>query len=117
MTTPLNIVQTQIPPGVIDLGLGNPPLSLLPLDMIRLAAQEQFSQSDTSFLQDGIEQGDGYFRAALGRFLRRGYGFLVEPERLFITTGISSGLDLLCSLFTKTGDTIFVEEPSYFLAL
>lgn len=102
---------------MIDLGLGNPPLSLLPLDMIRLAAQEQLSKNDTSFLQYGTEQGDGYFRTALGNFLSKGYGFPVEPERLFITTGISNGLDLLCSLFTKAGDTIFVEEPSYFLAL
>ena len=117
MTTPLPIVQTQIPSGMIDLGLGNPPLSLLPLEMIRLAAQEQLSQSDTSFLQYGTEQGDGYFRVALGEFLSKGYGFPVEPERLFVTTGISNGLDLLCSLFTKTGDRIFVEEPSYFLAL
>jgi 2-aminoadipate transaminase len=117
MTTPLTIVQTQIPPGMIDLGLGNPPLSLLPLEMIRVAAQEQLSQSDTSFLQYGTEQGDGYFRVALAGFLSRGYDFSVDPERLFITTGISNGLDLLCSLFTKTGDTIFVEEPSYFLAL
>ena len=27
------------------------------------------------------------------------------------------GLDLICTLFSKPGDTIFVEEPSYFLAL
>jgi len=27
------------------------------------------------------------------------------------------GLDLLCTLFARPGDTIFVEEPSYFLAL
>ena len=39
MASPLPIIQTQIPPDVIDLGLGNPPLSLLPLDIIRDAAQ------------------------------------------------------------------------------
>lgn len=114
---PLPVVQTRVPPGVIDLGLGNPPLSSLPLDLIRSAAQNVFSQNDNSFLQYGVEQGDGYLRAALADFLRRGYEFPVQPENLFITSGISNGLDLLCSLFTKAGDTIFVEEPSYFLAL
>jgi DNA-binding transcriptional MocR family regulator len=114
---PLRIVQTQIPPDVIDLGLGNPPLSLLPLDMIRESAQQALAQDDNSILQYGVEQGNGYFRAALANFLSDGYGFAVNPENLFITTGISNGLDLLCSLFTKAGDTIFVEEPSYFLAL
>ncbi|MFN8404652.1 MAG: hypothetical protein U0V48_14010 [Anaerolineales bacterium] len=50
---PLPIVQTQIPPDVIDLGLGNPPFSLLPLDMIRESAQKVLSQADNSFLQYG----------------------------------------------------------------
>jgi DNA-binding transcriptional MocR family regulator len=36
---------------------------------------------------------------------------------LFVTTGASQGLDLICTLFTQPGDTIFVEEPTYFLAL
>lgn len=117
MSNPLPIIQTQLPPGVIDLGLGNPPLSLLPLDVIRSAAQKAFSQNDSSFLQYGAEKGDGYFRLALSKFLTGGYDFEVEPENLFITTGISNGLDMLCSLFTEAGDTVFVEEPSYFLAL
>jgi 2-aminoadipate transaminase len=117
MSNPLPIVQTQLPPGVIDLGLGNPPLSLLPFGMIRSAAQKAFSQNDNSFLQYGTEQGDGYFRLALSKFLSKGYGFQIAPENLFITTGISNGLDLLCSLFTEAGDTVFIEEPSYFLAL
>jgi DNA-binding transcriptional MocR family regulator len=111
------IVQTQLPPGVIDLGLGNPPLSLLPLETIRSAAGKALSRDDNSFLQYGAEQGDGYFRLALSKFLSKGYGFQVMPESLFTTTGISNGLDLLCTLFTEAGDTIFVEEPSYFLAL
>jgi 2-aminoadipate transaminase len=41
----------------------------------------------------------------------------VDPERLFATNGVTGGLALLCSLFTTAGDTIAVEEPSYFLAL
>jgi DNA-binding transcriptional MocR family regulator len=34
-----------------------------------------------------------------------------------VTNGVSNALDLVCTLFTRPGDTIFVEEPSYFLAL
>ena len=117
MNTSLPIVQTQTPPDIIDLGLGDPPPSLLPLDLIRASAQAQFSQNDNSFLQYGAEQGNGYFRLALAGFLRKGHGFDVQPESLFITNGISKALDLICTLFTQAGDTIFVEEPSYFLAL
>ncbi len=117
MQTPHPVIQTPIAPNVIDLGLGNPPLSLLPLDMIRESAQQALAHDDNSFLQYGTEQGNGYFRAALANFLSDGYGFSVNAENLFVTTGISNGLDLICSFFTKAGDTILVEEPSYFLAL
>jgi 2-aminoadipate transaminase len=117
MTNPLQTVQVQIPPGVIDLGLGDPPLSLLPLDLVWRAAVSRFSQGDPSFLQYGVEQGDGNFRLALAQFLSNGYGFPVDPVSLFVTNGVSNALDQICSLFTQPGDIIFVEEPSYFLAL
>jgi 2-aminoadipate transaminase len=113
----LQIIQTPIPEGFIDLGVGDPQFDLLPLQLLRDAAQDRLSQSDNSFLQYGAEQGDGYFRAALADFLSPRYGFPVSHEELFVTSGISGGLELLCSLFTQRGDTIFVEEPSYFLAL
>jgi 2-aminoadipate transaminase len=117
MTTPFSTIQNQVPADVIDLGLGDPSLSLLPLDLIREAARLRLSQDDNSFLQYGAEQGDGHFRLALADFLSKGYDFDVSPESLFVTNGISNALDLICTLFTKAGDTIFVEEPSYFLAL
>jgi 2-aminoadipate transaminase len=117
MAIPFSTIQNQVSPDVIDLGLGDPSLSLLPLDIIREAAQARLSQNDNSFLQYGAEQGDGYFRLALAGFLSKGYGFDVKSESLFVTNGISKALDLICTLFTKSEDTIFVEEPTYFLAL
>jgi len=113
----LPVAQVMAPPDVIDLGMGNPSPSSLPLELIRESAQKTLSQNDNSFLQYGTEQGDGYLRVALSGFLSKGFGFPVHTENLFITAGISNALDLLCSLFTKAGDRVFVEEPSYFLAL
>ena len=113
----LPILQNQPLPGVIDLGLGDPPLSLLPLNLIRDSAQKQLAQNDRSFLQYGAEQGNGHLIGALANFLTKGYGFEAKPESLFITNGISNALDLTCTLFAQDGDTVFVEEPSYFLAL
>ena len=117
MTLPLMTSQVNTPPGVIDLGAGNPPFSLLPVDLLHDAAQACFSHRDPAFLQYGAEQGDGYTRLALAGFLSRHLGLPVDPGNLFITSGISNALDLLCTLFTRTGEAIFVEEPSYFLAL
>lgn len=113
----LQTAQIQVPENFIDLGRGDPGLDLLPLNLLHSAAQNRLSQGDNEFLQYGTEQGDGYFRTALASFLSKKYNFNVGIQTLFVTSGISSGLDLICTLLTKPGDTIFVEEPSYFLAL
>ena len=115
--TEFPIVQIDLPPGFIDLGMGNPDLSLLPLDAMRKASATFFDTNDPRPLQYGIEQGDGYFRDALAKFLGQTYQFPVSPEALFVTNGASSALNLVCNLFTQPGDVVFAEEPSYFLAL
>ena len=40
----------------------------------------------------------------------------VIPETIFVTGGSSQGLDLVSTVFSRAGDTVFVEEPTYFLA-
>ncbi len=111
------VTQINLQEGMIDLGFGNPDLNLLPLDKIQASAELYFSTKDRRSLQYGIEQGDGNFRRALSEFLAKGYQAPVDPASLFITSGASAGLDLLCTLYTQPGDIIFVEEPTYFLAL
>jgi len=113
----LPITQINFWPGVIDLGMGNPDFDLLPVNLLRKSAEEYFASGDPRSLQYGVEQGDGYFRQSLSSFLSKRYGTDVDPELLFVTAGASSALDLLCSLYTQQGDVIFVEEPTYFLAL
>jgi DNA-binding transcriptional MocR family regulator len=114
---PIRIAQVDIPPEMIDFGSGQPGMDLLPLSIIRLSAEAQLGRNDPSFLAYGAEQGNGYFRIALAQFLGEHYHISVEPDDLFVTAGASQGLDLICTLFTRPGDSIFVEEPSYFLAL
>jgi len=117
MTNVIPTYQTYVPEGMIDLGVGNPDFALLPLDMLRRAAEACFAKGNPTFLQYGTEQGNGYFRLALADFLSQGYGFSVDFDTLFVNNGISNGLDSICAHFTRPGDTIFVEEPTYFLAL
>jgi 2-aminoadipate transaminase len=113
----IRTVQLNIPPGMIDFGVGQPSPALLPLTLLKEAAGQRLSSRDASLLAYGAEQGDGYFRLALARFLSAHYQVPVDFDNLFITAGASQGLDLICTLFSRPGDTIFVEEPSYFLAL
>ena len=113
----IQTTQLNIPAEMIDFGVGQPSLSLLPLAALQQAAAHRLGQGDPSLLQYGAEQGDGYFRLALAQFLSEGYGMPVEADHLFITAGASQALDLICTRFTQPSDTIFVEEPTYFLAL
>ncbi len=115
--TDLRIAQLTMPAGVIDFSAGQPSPSLLPLALLRKAAADRLDGTDAPFLAYGAEQGDGYFRTVLADFLSEHYAIPVEADQLFVAAGASMGLDLLCSLFTRAGDTIFVEEPTYFLAL
>jgi len=81
------------PQGTINLGIGQPSADLLPVDLVRAA-----------------------FLDSLAGFLTKGYDSLANADELFVTGGNSQALDLVSSIFAKPGDTVFVEEPSYFLA-
>jgi DNA-binding transcriptional MocR family regulator len=106
-----------IPVGMIDLSIGQPGMSLLPLASLAEAAEHCLTQGNPYILAYGAEQGNWYFRNALAGFLSEHYKFSVDPDHLFTTTGASQGLDFICRLFTRPGDTVFVEKPTYSLAL
>jgi len=109
--------QSEVSADLIDLAIGHPGPDLLPLELLREAAAHRLGQGDRSFLQYGYERGDHRFRTQLARFLSHHYASEVSPDELFVSGGASQALDLICSLFTRPGDLVFVEEPSYFLAL
>jgi DNA-binding transcriptional MocR family regulator len=109
--------QAEVSANLIDLAIGHPSPELLPLEMLRDAAARILGQRDRTILQYGYEQGDLRFRSELSRFLAREYAMEVSPDSLFVSNGVSQALDLICSLFTRPGDRVFTEEPTYFLAL
>ncbi len=110
--------QLNIPAGMINFGVGQPDPALLPLTAIRQAVNHRLEYNDPlPLLAYGVEQGNGHFRITLADFLSKHYQNPVQPNELFVTNGNSQGLDLTCTLFSQAGDTIFVEEPTYFLAL
>lgn len=117
MSTLFQTTQSHADPDVIDFGAGHPGDALLPRTLMQTAAAQRLSQLDASLLQYGLEQGDGYFRHALAGFLSRRYAAPVAMDHLFVSSGASQALDLICTLYTQPGDVVFVEEPTYFLAL
>ena len=104
------------PPGTINLGIGQPSADLLPVDLLRQASQSFFDGAQPIELNYGIVQGDERFLNLLAAFLTNGYGSEVTPDQLFVTGGNSQAMDMMSVVFAKPGDTVFVEEPSFFLA-
>lgn len=103
-------------PSVIDFGIGQPQLDLLPRDLLWQASQTLLAQNDNRPLNYGHPQGDGRFRAALATFLAPAYGHTPDPSSLIASGGASQALSLIAQVFAQPGDTILVEEPAYFLA-
>jgi 2-aminoadipate transaminase len=104
-------------PDVTDFGIGQPQDAILPVDILHKAAMQQAAAGRRHSLQYGTEFGDGHLRLALADFLSTHYAIAVDPEPIFITNGNSQAIDIVCTAFTKPGEVVFVEEPSYFLAL
>ncbi len=104
------------PPGTINLGIGQPSADLLCVDLFRRASESFFSSAQPHELNYGVLAGDERFLESLAGYLSEGYHAAATPESLFVTAGNSQALDLVSTVFSESGDTVFVEEPSYFLA-
>ncbi|WP_240319341.1 PLP-dependent aminotransferase family protein [Deinococcus wulumuqiensis] len=112
----LKTAQTSLTEGVINLAVGHPSLHMLPLREMERAAAHRFAAGNAEFLQYGAEWGDGLLRTELAAYLTREYGFAVRPEQTFISGGTSQATDLCCAMLTQPGDTVIVEDPTYFFA-
>ena len=103
-------------PQIIDLGRGQPDPRLLPLRLLQEASAEGLAAIEPSNLQYGPIEGQTALLEALSGFLEPDYGGPIAQDQLFITAGSSHGLDLTLGRLSKPGDSILVEEPSYFYA-
>lgn len=73
---------------------------------------------DPTTLQYGAERGPLGLREEIAAYAnrRQAQGAALAPDELVVTGGISQALDLICTLLTKPGDVMLVEEPTYHLA-
>lgn len=104
------------PQGTINFGIGQPSADLLPVDLVQQASHAFFSDAEPFELNYGVTQGDARFLDSLAGFLSAQYAMPSSSDELFVSGGNSQALDMASAIFAKPGDTVFVEEPSYFLA-
>ena len=105
--------------SLINLTIGAPGqkiLSTLP-SLFLSASSHRLSCNLGSLFQYGPEVGIRQYRVELAKFLSRRYSDKVLEDELVLTCGATNGLHLATSCLVKQGGTVFVEDPTYFIAL
>lgn len=107
-------VQYEHAAGLIDLTWGHPdPSTFASAD---IAAAATATAEKWQALTYGFAGGAGYTRAAIAAHLSA-TDCPTAAEDVIVTAGSSGGLDLLLTMLAQPGDVVFVEQPTYFLAL
>ena len=111
---------------IIDLSIGAPGPDLLSrafelfTEMTNQAQSKSNKDQFALHFQYGPNEGSQIFLKALADFLSAQYGCPVSTESLILTCGATHGLHLAVSTLlqtTGTGGVVFVENPTYFIAL
>jgi DNA-binding transcriptional MocR family regulator len=110
---PLASVQAAGPPGTISFIYGLPDSATFPTDELRRAADQVLNERPEVALQYGPEQGYGPLIDYLRNRLARTEGLILERPQIMLTAGSTQALDHLCTLFSRPGDVVLVEAPTY----
>ena len=103
--------------GFVELAFGEPDPALLPVGLVREAAAAALGTGGAAALAYGSGAGPEALRAAVaGRSAAR-EGLTLSPDDVQISGGNSQALGQVMKMLTAPGDVVFVECPTYNLAL
>jgi len=119
--------QYEVPKDIINLGVGQPATSELPLEWFKSTLQDLSSTLDNpEFLQYGAISGYDSVKNELAKWLTNKYyanikkklniSHSISKEQLFMTNGNTGALQLLIDTYVETSDEIIIEDPTYFIA-
>lgn len=103
--------------GWAEFVFGQPHASLLPVQAMQQAAQAVFRECGSDPLAYGAPEGVWPLLEWQRRRTETLEGLTLSRGEIIGTSGNSQGLDEVCTLFTAPGDIVFVESPTYHLAL
>jgi 2-aminoadipate transaminase len=114
---PLEGVQAGGPAGAIPFVYGHPDPDLLPVEKIITATEQALRARGRLALQYGPEQGYGPLLDYLIGKVERDEGLRISRANIMLCAGAAQGLDTAARLFTRPGDLVLVEAPSYHEAI
>lgn len=94
-------------------GCGWLPADWMPHEALRRGLRTLARSSDAVLADYGSTRGSPVLRSLLlARFAEE--GLQASPDQLVLTSSGTQGLDLVCRLLLRPGDTVLVDDPCYF---
>ncbi|MGD8624535.1 MAG: PLP-dependent aminotransferase family protein [Anaerolineae bacterium] len=110
---PLASVQAAGPPGTISFIYGLPDPETFPVEDLRRAADGVLRERPELALQYGPEQGYGPLIDYVRDKVARDEGLEIARAEIMLTGASAGALDHICTLFTRPGEIVLVEAPTY----
>lgn len=104
--------QFGVPSDTIPLHSLVPDPSMFPVEAFRRALNRAFAEVGASLLAYGGPQGFAGLREVLAERLR-GFGVMVGPDSVVLSSGASQGIWLAMRVFAESGDAVAIEAPTY----
>lgn len=96
----------------IYFGDGAPDRSMIPVERMREASHQVWSEDAPACLGYGDQQGYAPLRELIAQRMQP-HGVQADPANILVTSGSSQAIDLCCRVFLDPGDAIIVEDPTF----
>lgn len=103
--------------GYCEFNFGQPDPDLLPVDAMRRACSAAIEAFSPDLLAYGAPEGAWPLLGWIRDRIEAREGISVSLDECLGTAGNSDAIDQICTMFTRPGDIVFVESPTYHLGL
>jgi 2-aminoadipate transaminase len=118
MTGPPVLTQNALREGFVEFAFGEPDPALLPVGLVREAAERALSSyAAAGALAYGSTPGPEPLRAAVAARTVAREGLPLTADDVLVSGGNSQALGQVLTDLTRPGDVVYVERPTYNLAL
>ena len=118
MSRPPIFTQNTLREGFVEFAFGEPDPALLPVGLVRAAAERALSASDAvAALVYGSNPGPEALREAIAARTTEREDLPLTAGDVLVDGGNSQALGQVLTALTRPGDVVFVERPTYNLAL
>jgi DNA-binding transcriptional MocR family regulator len=117
VSAPPAFTQNTLREGFVEFAFGEPDPSLLPVGLVREAAARALGAGGAAALAYGSNPGPEALRAAVAERSASREGLAISAGDLLVSGGNSQALGQVMTMLAEPGDVVFVEIPTYNLAL